>query len=453
MGKSLRAGCLVLLIAVGVHAPSVARAQDRKEPAPAAKPVKEEIQQAIIALRNTDIRNSKGWATAARTLKEIGRPAVPLLIEELERTTADRPLRSLGFTLRAIGDPRAVPALIRAIPRTLMPPGSDFGLRMDDPELLAFLRKHDLSKDDKRNGFGFGRAYREITGALHAITGQRFNEDELNFIFLSGTPKQRWLQRWLYHGLAARWAIWWKLNWRKFTDDPAYSKISVPSLPDAPPVAAISAEQPFPMGAKVRNAPGGGNVIVGPPQAQEYYRVFKDLDTGRAIKWPEELPDPAKAMGDEIMTFAAKEGFDLRGTEYKPLGSDRSYYVLQGLGLRAWQVDNGLYDKIESDLRAEKIPNLDRPASELLIDYDPVTKTYHPENKATFLFVTRDGTTGILQLTGLVNELLRPEDLGQPHRPDPPDPPGRTAPLKSARGFYRGVQIQYKFLIEGDPGL
>ena len=95
----------------------VARAQDRKEPA--AKPVAEEIQQAIIALRNTDIGNSKGWATAARRLTEIGKPAVPPLIEELDRTTADRPLRSLGFTLRAIGDPRAVPALIRAIPRTL----------------------------------------------------------------------------------------------------------------------------------------------------------------------------------------------------------------------------------------------------------------------------------------------------------------------------------------------
>jgi hypothetical protein len=101
MGKSLKAGCLVLLIAFAVPAPSVARAQDRKEPAPAAKPVSEEIQQAIIALRNTDIRNSKGWATAARTLTEIGKPAVPPLIEELERTTADRPLRSLGFTLRA----------------------------------------------------------------------------------------------------------------------------------------------------------------------------------------------------------------------------------------------------------------------------------------------------------------------------------------------------------------
>jgi hypothetical protein len=169
MGKSLRTGWLIVLIVFVDPAPIVARAQDRKESAQAANPVAEEIQEAIIALRNTDIVNSKGWATAARRLTQIGKPAVPALIEELDRTTADRPLRSLGFTLRAIGDPRAVPALIRAIPRTLMPPGSDFGLTMDDPDLLAFLRKHDLDKNDRYNGFSFGRAFREITGALHAI--------------------------------------------------------------------------------------------------------------------------------------------------------------------------------------------------------------------------------------------------------------------------------------------
>ncbi len=185
MGKPLKTACIVALIALAEHAANPAMSQERPEPGQAARPVAEEIQQAIIALRNTDIRNSKGWATAARKLTEIGKPAVPPLIEELERTTADRPLRSLGFTPRAIGDPRAVPALIRAIPRTLMPPASDFGLPMDDPELLAFLRKHDLDEDDKLDGFGIGRAYREITGALHAITGQRFNEDELNSIFLS----------------------------------------------------------------------------------------------------------------------------------------------------------------------------------------------------------------------------------------------------------------------------
>jgi hypothetical protein len=148
VGKSLKTACLVYIVALAVPTPNSARAQDRTETGQAPKPVAEEIQEAIIALRNTDIRNSKGWATAARRLTQIGKPAVPPLIEELDRTTADRPLRSLGFTLRAIGDPRAVPALIRAIPRTLMPPGSDFGLRMDDPGLLAFLRKHDLDKAD-----------------------------------------------------------------------------------------------------------------------------------------------------------------------------------------------------------------------------------------------------------------------------------------------------------------
>ncbi|MHB1558455.1 MAG: HEAT repeat domain-containing protein [Isosphaeraceae bacterium] len=448
MGKSRRRGCLVVLLAVAV--PAVARAQDRKEPAPASGPVAEEIQQAIVALRNTDIGNPKGWATAARRLTQIGKPAVPALIEELDRTTADRPLRSLGFTLRAIGDPRAVPALIRAIPRTLMAPGSDYGLRMDDPELLAFLRKHDLDDVDRGRQFSFGRAYREVTGALHSITGQRFNEDELNFIHLSGTPKQRWIQRWLYHGLATRWAVWWKKNGKKFTDDPAYSKISLPPLPDAPHVAATSAEQPFPTGPKVKDADGFANVIIGPPQAQEYYRTFHDLDTGRQTKWPGELGDPAKASGEKIAAFAAKEGLDLRGIEYRTPGSERSYYALQALGLRAWQVDNSLYERIGNDLRAEKVPDLDHPAGDLLIDFDPATRTYHPENKATFLFVTREGTTGILQLTGLATEPIRPEDFGRPLVPDPPDPPGRTAPLKPTRGFFRGVQIQYKYLVNGE---
>src|SRR5438105_2648146 len=55
-----------------------------------AKPVSEEIAEAIAALRNTDIGNSKGWATAARKLAQIGKPAVPALIEELDRTTENR---------------------------------------------------------------------------------------------------------------------------------------------------------------------------------------------------------------------------------------------------------------------------------------------------------------------------------------------------------------------------
>ena len=199
------------------------------------KRVSQEIAEAISALRNTDIGNSKGWATAARKLAQIGKPAVPALIEELDRTTENRPLRSLGFTLRAIGDPRAVPALIRAIPRTLVPAGSDFGLTTDDPELLAFLQKHDLDKRADGQNFSFGMPYREITGALHSITGQRFNEDELHFINLQGTPKQRWLQAWLFHGLAAAGRSGGNRTGESSPTIPLIQRSACPSSPTRPP--------------------------------------------------------------------------------------------------------------------------------------------------------------------------------------------------------------------------
>jgi hypothetical protein len=58
-----------------------------------------------------------------KELVDIGKPAVPTLSAALDRTWRDTPMRLLGFTLRAIGDPRSVPALIRAFPKTLFPVG------------------------------------------------------------------------------------------------------------------------------------------------------------------------------------------------------------------------------------------------------------------------------------------------------------------------------------------
>ena len=81
----------------------------------------------------TQIREPERWGPAIRTLAQIGRLAVPYLIDELDRTTEAAQLRSLAFTLRAIGDPRAVPALIRAIPRTLVDNAGDNGLAVFNP--------------------------------------------------------------------------------------------------------------------------------------------------------------------------------------------------------------------------------------------------------------------------------------------------------------------------------
>jgi hypothetical protein len=348
-----------------------------------------------------------------------------------------------------------VPALIRAIPRTHVDDRGDFGLWVRDPELLSFMQQHDIAPEAGGDVFAFGRPYREIAGALHALTGQRFNDDEAGCVGLAGSPKQRWLQLRLLHENAERWAVWWKLNRRHFTDDPSYSKVDLSPLPDPPKEAEVAADQPFPTGVRVQASRGLANDIVGPPQPVEYYRTFKDLDTGVEIRWPGNLPEVSKAKGDEIAAFAAREGYDLRGTEYTDPGSGRSNYAIQGLGLRAWQIDNIQFHTIEQELRSGHPPKLDRPARDLLMDFDPKTGTYRPENKATFLFVTREGTTGVLQVTGLVTELFRPDDVGKPARFEPPDPaenPGKPARLKSISGFYRGVQFSYKFLYTEENG-
>jgi len=433
------------------QAATAAPGQEGNEPRQAARPIPPRIAEAIAILRATDIKDCARWAPAIRTLAEIGRPAVPPLIEELDRTTDERAIRSIAFTLRAIGDPRAVPALIRAIPHTLVDYRGDFGLWVLNPRLLAFMQKHDLTPGASGWVFAFGRPYREIAGTLHALTGQRFNEDEVNHVGLVGSPKQRWLQHRAVHDNAARWAVWWKKNWQRFTDDPDYAKVSVPPLPEPPKVAAVTADQPFPTGDLVRATVTTAGNVLGPPQAVEYYRTFKDLDALVETPWPEDLPDASKVKDDEIAAFAARTGYDLRGTEYTVPGSGKSYYAIQGLGLRAWQIDNIRFHTIDQDLRDGKPPKLDRPARDLLMDFDRKTGIYHPENKATFLFVTHEGTTGVLQLTGLVTDLVGPDDVGKPARredmrPDPPEDAGKPAQLKSIRGFCRGVQYSLTFL-------
>ena len=45
-----------------------------------------------------------------------------------------------------IGDVRAVPALIRAIPKTLQAGGGDFAFSLDDADLGAFMSSHDVDE-------------------------------------------------------------------------------------------------------------------------------------------------------------------------------------------------------------------------------------------------------------------------------------------------------------------
>src|SRR5438876_1921774 len=121
---------------------------------------------------NHTVDETELWCLLMRELVAVGREAVPQLCVELDRTTEDRMLRRLGFALRAIGDARAVPALIRALPKTLLPSSSDYGLLVGDKELTLFMQTHDLRKTKGGMYFDLGRPVREIVATLHDLTGQ-----------------------------------------------------------------------------------------------------------------------------------------------------------------------------------------------------------------------------------------------------------------------------------------
>jgi len=307
---------------------------------------------------------------------------------------------------------------------------------VEDRELKAFLQKHDLDPAAGGVHVGLGMPFREITGALKSLTGHRVNEDELNFVTLMGGPEQRLAQRRIFQRLAERWAVWWLKNRRKFTDDPAYFLVNLPQLPDLGP--AGPADRQFPTGDAVKVTGNWANVILGPPQPQPYYRTFGDLDSGLGSKWSEELPPPEKATASDVSTYAKREGYDLRGIEYRPRDGSPPFYALECLELKAWQIENHRFGTVVEELKKGQQPELNRPAGELLVDRDPATGVYRPENEATFLFITREGATGVLQVTSQITDLFRPEDFGQP------------VAGKTNRGFYRGVQYQFHLFYQGD---
>ena len=176
--------------------------------------------------------NSKKWTTAIRELITIGKPALPRLIDELDHidrvARQETELRALGFVLRGIGDARAVPALIRALPYTLQRPLSDYGCTVEDGELLAFMQQHDHAHTREGTRFSLGRPINEILPAFQKLTGVVAilpTEDggkefgQIRYIFLQGDANDVCGQRKLFLRFAERWANWWAKNWKQYVSD------------------------------------------------------------------------------------------------------------------------------------------------------------------------------------------------------------------------------------------
>lgn len=375
----------------------------------AAEKPEEAVTRLLERLRN-DFKDSYGsdeWAGVIRELILVGPEATPALSKALDAEEDRRMLRCYGFVMRGIGDKRAVPALIRNFPKAIIPPGSDMGYRCNDPELFAFMQKHDNSDRDDNNHYSFGRPINEFRTALQKLTGTKLTEDELVFVDLSGTAQQQKQKRVLYDRCAKQWAEWWNEHGRDLVKDEAYAtvKLTIPAEENA------GAMLP---NLLIADGSGSSNCILQSVRNPNAKRCFKDLDTGREAGLPDHLKSAAGQPPrlDDIRAWADKEGYDLMGDEYFLAGDDKPHYVLRALGLTAWQMDAKHWKTLDADLQ-NKVPiALSRWTNNLLNTFDDDRGCFKPEETGLFSFRTREGVYGVIFVGVEVhNDQLKPGGL------------------------------------------
>ena len=335
------------------------------------------------------------WAMTIRELVEIGKPAVPELIAELERTDRDATLRSLGFTLRAIGDPRAVPALIRAIPKTLRPPGSDCGIGIVNPELHGFMKRHQKNKGE--DSITVGRPVNEILSALERITNHREPDDQANDglrgFFLGGTTEQQAQKRQLFEKRKEQWQKWWSNHWQEFvTKEELQSVESSQRDVDVVEAAAVAKYGPlFPTGSQIQLGP----VHMLRLDSSAYWngKSYIDFDTGRLY---ENLQDVRVRAEDW-------HNFDNRGPAikswYRQKGIDaRRHSFVDGVDLYLWLIDNSRWYTIEAEIKTGNPLALGTESTSSWLRNDSDSQVAQGDELTTFLFTTREGGRGIVQV-------------------------------------------------------
>jgi RNA polymerase sigma factor (sigma-70 family) len=333
------------------------------------------------------------WAQTIRELVTIGRPAVPELVAELDRTDRHDTLRSLAFTLRAIGDPRAVPGLIRAIPKGLRSPRSDCGIHIADPELRAFMKAHQNYRGDQDDSVLSGRPVNEIISALERITTHREptslvgDNDPLRGVFLGGNPEQQAKQRALYEERQKLWQAWWSKHWQEFATREELQSAELRQRDvDLVEKDGLDRNGPlFPTGAQVRLGP-----IHMLRLTRSYYwnaESHLDFDTGRVF---EHLEGTKTADSDQRVDF---------GRWYHQNGIDvRCQGPVEGSDLQLWLVDDRRWETIEAEIQQGGTLELGRETTEYLVRFRDNWTDFKYDELATFLFTTREGGRGIVQV-------------------------------------------------------
>lgn len=393
----------VVLLTLGGSVEFTAGADGPARSSPPVAPVDRSLTRArelLYFLREyTVFERTDSWIKAVHELSQLGPTAVPEIIAELDRTDRDLTRRALPMALRAIGDKRAVPALLRALPKCKLLT-SDCGVYVSDPVLATFMQENSWHlqhhRESGRNApagpgiaaapagaapptFDVGRSVSEIVSALEKITGHSEGRER----FPHSEPEK-------LRELSDRWNAWWKIHAREFLTE-ADLAVASPAASRDDPVATAGLARYGP------TFPTGGGVTIGP-------EVVLDLGTSRkgqgwsgsqAIDF--DTGHVKETMAGDIRAHhpaGPMIGMDAYGALYNFVGPGRTR-VLEGKDLHIWRVEDKLWDQIDDVIAQGKKLDIERYV--LRSDFRNLEKDPLPDSQ-TFLFTTCDGGRGILQI-------------------------------------------------------
>jgi hypothetical protein len=259
-------------------------------------------------------------------------------------------------------------------------------------------------------------------------------------------PRRQVLQRRLYLRQARKWQTWWEANWAKFTPDSAYEKVHLsPTDESLPPPKSLS---------RLSHLGDGliGEVLSPPDEKGKYATYFFDLDTGYQPEWPAHITRDASPVDErQLAKWALENGVDLMCVTYRaPDGTET--YVLKGFGLQVRELTERDVQNLDHALAAGTLPrgrdlaaqpdtgrdvaaktDTAGKTGDLLMHHDPATGKPDPEAYAAFLYTTREGNQGLIEIT---DHITRTADLT-----------GLAGTGPKGVGFHRGVKFDLKSII------
>ena len=175
-----------------------------------------------------------------------------------------------------------------------------------------------------------------------------------------------------------------------------------------------------------------GMVLSPTIEAGEHTEYFYDLDTGASPRWPAHIPrDEARLDRKQLADWAEERGVDLMCVTHRAADGTQTF-VLRSFGMTAWEISARDLRNLDK-LIAAGTPPKGHDAGELLMHQDEGSKRSVPDANAPFLYVTREGSMGLIETT---DRVTRTADLT-----------GGLGDPPAGVGFHRGVRFNLKSII------